>query len=61
VDCVEDVVAEVEEVRASGGFLQRDVVRDHRDGVGLIRADERVGVGVVGDRVGGDRRGLAVR
>ena len=54
VDLVEHVVAELEEVRAAGGLLQRDVVRDHRHRVRGIRADERVEVGAVGDGILGD-------
>jgi hypothetical protein len=41
VDRVGDVVAELEEVRAAGGILERDVVGDDRDGVrpvGLTKA-----------------------
>ncbi len=35
VDRVDDVVAELEEVRPAGRILERDVVRDDRDRVGL--------------------------
>jgi hypothetical protein len=61
VDLVEHVVAELEEVRAPERRLERQVVGDHRDGRRVVRADERVRVGVVGDRVLADRRRLAVR
>ena len=59
VDLVLHVVAELEEVRARRGKLQRDVVGDQRDGV--TRADECVQVSAVGYRVLGDLRRLAVR
>ena len=61
VDLVQDVVAELVEVRAAGRLLQRDVVGDQRDRARVIRADERVHVGTVGDRVLGDLRRLAMR
>ena len=61
VDRVQDVVAELEEVRAPGRQLQRHVVGDDRDGVGLVGADERVGVGVVGDGILADFGGFAMR
>jgi hypothetical protein len=51
VDRVEHVVAELEEVGTAGGIFQRDVVGDDGDSVRLVRTDERVDVGVVGDRV----------
>jgi hypothetical protein len=60
VDLVQHVVAELVEVRPARGQLQRHVVSDQGDGVGRIRADERVYVGAVGYRVLGDFRGLAV-
>ena len=56
-----DVVAELVEVRAARRFLQRDVVGDQRHRVRLVRADERVYVGAVGDRVLGDLRRFAMR
>ena len=61
VDLVEDVVAELEEVRAALRVLQRDEVGDEGDRRRTVRADERVDVGVVGDGVLGDLRRLAVR
>jgi hypothetical protein len=61
VDLVQDVVAELVEVRAARRSLQRDVVGDQGDGVGVIRADERVDVGAIGHRVLGDFRCLAMR
>jgi hypothetical protein len=60
VDRVEDVVAELEEVRPARRVLQRDVVGDDRDRVRLVRADERVRVRVVCDRVLADLRRLAM-
>ena len=51
VDLVQHVIAELEEVGAASRILERDVVRDERDRVGFVRADEGVGVGVVGYRV----------
>ena len=60
LDLVLHVVAELVEVRATLGVLEGDEVGDERDGVGLVGADERVDVGVVGDRVLGDFRGFAV-
>ena len=60
VERVQHVVAEVVEVRPAGRLLERDPVGDQRDGVGLVGADEGVGVGVVGHRVLRDQRGLAV-
>ena len=61
VDLVGHVVAELVEVRAAVGSLQRDVVGDQHDVVGLRRADERVDVGAVGNRVLADLRCFAVR
>ena len=61
VDLVQHVVAELVEVRAAGRRLQRDVVGDQRDRVRLVRADERVEVGAVGDRVLGDLGRFAMR
>ncbi len=61
VDLVEHVVAELEEVRAARRPLQRDVVRDERDGVGGVGADEGVEVGAVRHRVLGDLGCFAVR
>src|SRR5215207_4893448 len=60
VDLVEDVVAELVEVRSAGGALQRDVVGDQGHCVWLVRTDERVDVGVIGDQVLRDLRCLAV-
>lgn len=60
VDLVEDVVAELVEVRAAVRALQRQVVGDQGDGVGLVGADECVEVGAVGDGVLGDLRRFAV-
>ena len=57
---VEDVVAEAVEVRAARRLLERDVVREDRDRVRLVRAHERVDVGVVGDRILRDQRRLSV-
>jgi hypothetical protein len=54
VDGVEDVLAELVEVGPSVGRLERDVVGDDGDVVGLLRADEGVEVGRVGDGVLGD-------
>ena len=56
VDAVQHVVAELVEVRAAGGILERDVVGDQRDRPGFVGmgADEGVGVGAVGHRVLGD-------
>jgi len=61
VDLVEDVVTELVEVRAARGLLERDVVGDQRDRRWPVRADERVDVRAVRDRVLGDLRRLAVR
>ena len=60
VDAVQHVVAELEEVGAARRILERDVVGDDRDGVGPIGADERVGVGAVGDGILGDLGRLTV-
>ncbi len=60
VDLVEHVVAEVVEVRSTRWALERNVVRDQCDGIGFVRADKRVDVGVVGGRVAGDLRRLTV-
>ena len=54
VDLVEDVVAELVEVRAAVGRLERDVVGDQGDGGRVVGADERVQVGAVGDGILGD-------
>ena len=59
-DLIEHVVAELVEVRSTVWLLQGDEVGDQRDGVRAVRADEGVDVGVVGDRVLGDLRRLAV-
>ena len=61
VDPVQHLVAELEKVGSAGRILQRDVVADDGDGVGTIGADKGVGVGVVGNRVLGDLRGLTMR
>ena len=60
LDVVADVLAEREEVRPSRWGLERDPVADDRDRAGIVRADERIEVRVVGLRVGGDQRRLAV-
>ena len=54
LDLVQDVVAELEEVRAAGRLLEWDVVRDERHLRWVDGVDERVDVGVVGYRVFGD-------
>ena len=60
VDSIEHVIAELVEVRAASGRLERDPVRDQGDGVRCVRAHEGVGVSVVRQRIGGDERRLAV-
>jgi len=60
LDLVEDAVVEAVEVRPAGRRFERDVVRDHRDRVRVVRADERVQVGVVRPRVLADQRRLCV-
>ena len=50
-DLVENVVAEVVEVRSAVRSLERDVVGDQRHRVGMIRAGERVKVSAVCNRV----------
>jgi len=60
VDLIEDIVAELVEVGAAVGLLQGDEVRDEGDPVGVVGTDERLDVGVVGYRVLGDLRCLAV-
>ena len=50
-DLVEDVVVELEEVRAAVGSLERNEVRDERDHVRILRAHERVHVRVVSQRI----------
>ena len=47
-------------VRSGGGVFTRDVVGDDRHGARLVRAPERVGVGVVRGGVLRDQRGLPV-
>ena len=59
-ELIQHVVAELVEVRAAGRSLERDVVHDQGDGVRLVRADEGVRIGVVGDRILRDRRRLAM-
>ena len=54
MDLVEDVVAELVEVRPTGGLLEGHVIGDYRDRAGVIGADEGVKVGAVGDGVLGD-------
>ena len=61
VDLVPDVVAELVEVRPSRGRLERDEVGDDGHRVRRIRADERIDVGVVGNRVAGDVRRFTMR
>ena len=56
-----DVVAELEEVRPAGRVLERHEVADQRDRPGTVGADERVHVGVVGNRVLADLGCLTVR
>jgi hypothetical protein len=60
-DLVEHIVAELVEIRAALGDLGRNEVRNQRDSVRLVRADEDVGVRVVGYRVLADLRRFAVR
>ena len=60
LDLVENRVVERREVRPAGGLFERDEVRDHRDSVRVVRAHERVQVGVVGSRVLADQRRLRV-
>ncbi len=61
VDRVQDVVAELEEVRSAGGKLRRQVVGDDRDRFGFVRAHKRIHVGVIRHRVLADLRCLAMR
>ena len=61
VDGIEDVLAELVEVGPAVGRLERDVVGDDGDMVGLVGADERVEVGRVGDGVLGDLGRFTVR
>src|SRR5262245_45755348 len=58
VDVVEDVVAELVEVRPSRRLLERDEVGDEHDLVGLLGVHEGVDVGVVRARVLADERRL---
>ena len=51
---VEDVVAELVEVRPTGGLLEGHIVGDYRDRFGVIWADEGVKIGAIGDGVLGD-------
>ena len=51
VDVVQDVVAELEEVGPARRVLQRHVVGEDGDRVGLVRTHERICVRVVGDGV----------
>ena len=60
LELVEDGVVEAVEVRPAGRTFERDVVRNHRDRVRVVRADERVQVGVVRPRVLADQRRLCV-
>jgi hypothetical protein len=60
VDLVEHVVAELVEVRAAVGLLERDEVGDQGHVVRPVGADERVDVGAVGDRVLADLGCFAV-
>jgi hypothetical protein len=54
VDLVADVVAELVEGRATRGLLERHVVGYQGHRARPVRADERVDVGAVGDRILGD-------
>src|SRR5207249_4631207 len=58
---IQDVVSELEEVRASRRLLERDEVREDRALRGVDRVDERVQVRVVGHRSLRNRRRLAMR
>src|SRR5512132_2528304 len=60
LDLVEDGVVEAVEVRPARGLLERDVVRDHRDRIRVVRADKRVQVGVVRTWVLADQWRLCV-
>ncbi len=60
MDLVEDVVAELVEVRPTGRLLEGHVVGDYRDRAGVIGADEGVKVGAIGDGVLGDLRRFAM-
>jgi hypothetical protein len=55
-----DVVVELVEVRTAVRRLERNEVRDDRDLVRRCRADERIQVGVVGERILADERRFAV-
>ena len=60
VQVVLGVLGEREEVRSAGRFLERDPVGDDRRRVRMVRADERVHVGVVVLGLPRDQRGLPV-
>src|SRR5207245_1241798 len=59
-DLVQDVIAELEEVRAARGLLERYEVRENRDLRGIRGIDERVEVRVVRDGILRNRRRLAM-
>ena len=60
VDEVADVGPELIEVGSGRGRLERNVIRDDRHRVRAIGTDERVRVGVVGDRILADLRRFAM-
>src|SRR5262245_36351596 len=60
VDLVQNGVVEGREIRPSSRRLERDVIRNHRDGIRTIRTDECIDVRVVCGRILADERGFAV-
>jgi hypothetical protein len=60
VDAIQDIVAELVEVRAAAGRFQRNPVGNQRHRARCVRADKRIDVGVVRQRIGGDEGRLAM-
>ena len=48
---VQDRIVERRKVRSAGRRFERNVVRDDRNGVGRVRADKGVQVGIVSHRI----------
>ena len=57
---INDVIVEVEVVRAVGRVLAGNDVHNEHDFVGILPAAEHVGVGVIRRRVQGDERRFAM-
>jgi glutathione synthase/RimK-type ligase-like ATP-grasp enzyme len=53
-DFIEDIVAKLKEVGATGWLLQRYIVADQGDRVWPVWADKRVGIGIISHGIFGN-------